>query len=76
MWALKISDQIGVAEGFKLQAHITNGHGKSEKPTNQGTILKGDSLSSKIPFSLFCSYHINNLLKCHSKSQHQWMGFI
>ena len=40
MSALKVSDQIGVAESFKLQAHITNGHGQSDKPTSQGTILK------------------------------------
>ena len=38
MSALKISDQIGVVESFKLQAHITNVHGQSDKPTNQGTI--------------------------------------
>ena len=45
MSALKISDKIGLAESFKLQAHITNGHGQSDKPTNQGTILKSDTLS-------------------------------
>ena len=45
MSALKICDKIGTAESFKLQAHITNGHGQSDKPTNQGTILKSDTLS-------------------------------
>ena len=33
MSALKISDHIGVAESFKLQPHITNGHGQSDEPT-------------------------------------------
>ena len=39
-------------------------------------VARGLYLARHLFTLLFCSYHINNLLKCHSKSQHQWMGFI